>query len=310
MNLLTNPGLELALPPPTLSADGAFIVSEQAHTGALSAKLQLYKIGADPDPVIKVGGFVIWPLALIPGQIYPVQAWCYGNLRLGTALTLAIDPGSGLATILWTLPNPPSGWFLWAPGSFAATGPVGAAKWQVGVAGTVGGTWYLDDANVESIASEVLMLEQIGANLLTKLQAINGAGAYLTTPKVVRRGWQRVDRIEGYPAIFLRQPSVSSADSPGVPYRQVVRIARWPLIWFVKDEEDDFDQIVNVARDIVTAIETDQTLGGLGYMSDRSGRAILVEETEPLDVDAAVARGIQGCGALVRTTYFAPQGVL
>lgn len=310
MNIVIDGGLELGSPE-VLSDVGAVRTQERAYAGAWSGKLSLVLVPPDDpgQPSIRVGGSVTWPLALREGFDYPVAVWVDGSIALGTSVLVFVDAGDGQLVELARRTVGTSGWLYWSAGLFRATGTIGRIRVQLGQVGTVGGRWYVDELAVQGIASEAVMIDQISANLLTKLSGINGVAPYTTAPKIVTRGWERIDKVPGFPAIYLRMPAIRTLDM-GVPYRQVVREARWPVIGFVKDADRSFTQALALLTDMHYAVETDQTLGGLSFLCDREGRAVVFEAEDPLDVDPETARGVQGFGGVIKTTFFTPQGIL
>jgi len=308
VNIITNPSLELAMPPPTFSDAGATLSAEQVHSGLWAARLELVLVGDPGEPQIRVGGSVTWPLALTVGRSYPISAWVNGDLRNSTSLNVGVDPGSGVMGIVWTIGAPPAGWSNWYAGSFVAVGTVGQVKWQVGVSGSVGGRWYVDDALVDLPLTEAIMIEQIQAGLLAKARAISSLGGYKTDPKVVSQTLPRSDRLEDLPAIHIRFARLESDDSGNI--RKMRRAAFFNVWGFVKDEDATPDATLDLLQDIGTAFETDQTLGGLAFIAEDRGRAVQVLAVDPYVLSPEVERGIVGWVATIRVIYQAPQGTI
>lgn len=279
------------------------------HSGAWSVKLRRGLHDGGGGIFIDIGGRILQgSLPLVVGRAYAVSLWVYGNFRGPTKLEVLLDRGDGaLGFAGWRLTTPPAGWSLWAAGAFTAIGTVGRLQWSV--VGSTGqyGTWYVDDAAAGK--PEDLMIEQIRAGLLAKLQGISVANGYLTDPAVVTSALLRMDQIEAFPALILRHAGFRSDDRTS-PFLKLNRDAYWVVICRTKEEDPTPDSIENLIRDVTNAVETDQTLGGLDFVQSGEGRAVAVVEGDPVDLPADIERGRTEYGLLVKTSYLAPQGTL
>jgi hypothetical protein len=254
------------------------------------------------------------PLAYVPGKTYNPSFWFLqnGGATGSRPIDLSIDPGDGVAAFVQSTPIGPSGgWQQLVSDPFIALGPVGRIALAINRAygppvGTVIEEAFIDDISVTGPITEFAMLEQIRANLIVKLQQINGISPWILAPTVTEKR-QLVSKYASLPVICLRPNRLASEDV-GTPFKELQRYAWFDAFFFAKDEDDTPDVLISACRDIARAVESDQTLGGLGYVADHDGRAVVMEAWDPVEISPEVGRGYVSSKATIRVGYMTLQG--
>ena len=307
MNIVNDPGFETA-GTWSLSDEGAVRLTEAARSGAFGLRLSLYNVGEEPEPIVKVGGSATAVLSLVPQQIYPVSLYARGAGARGSALVVQVDRGNGALDTTFQVPAVGNSTYgLCALGSFVALNTSGRLKISIGLGGTVPGFWDVDDVSVQGPLTGDAMIEQIRANALTKLNGINTMSGHLTTIAYVGTEQPKPDNLPATPALFLRFVSIKSQDAGRLGY--IDRKAYYAVFMFVQDEDATPDLVENLVMDVGRALEADQTFGGLSFVKENEGRAVLFSEIDPFDVGEEVRRnGYTGYTGLLRVSYSAPSG--
>lgn len=324
MNGILDPGFELGsaawqyMPP---AGSLQLVLAERqdvtVNTGKWAVKLQRRNTEDAGDPEVYIGGYVRQggiPVGFGQSQGFgaplgtsvPVAVSVNGDSRGLTRLQCWVDRGNGSLTLLGTITTPPAGWSRWSVGSLVSLGGFMGIQFHVFHPGSGVGTWYVDDVLAQVPDSDVLMREQIRAALLAKLQGISVANGYLTNVAAVSEGKIRMDALPALPALFLRPAGAQADDSAA--FHNIRCNAFWAITAYVHDEDDAPDLIESLMRDVAKATETDQSLGGLGFIQDDRGRAVMLTDEDPFDAGQEVTRGLQSYAMLVRTIYLAPQG--
>jgi hypothetical protein len=280
-----------------------------AKDGSWYARIDLVR---DPKGgQYQIGGWVQQTIATVAGKTYPVAFWYSKDgypIIFDSVLKVQIDAGSGTFSTIATVgaANQNAGvWYL-ETGAFTATGATARIRFQV--EGEQSSFWRVDLVSVEAPpTTEYELIEQIKTGLLGKLRTINVASGFQTTAGTVEERRIRIDGYPAYPAYVLRPAGGESVEDEG-PFRHVRRVAYWDVFAFVQTDDDAPDAIHAAVRDITKAVETDQTLGGIGSLSDVRGRAVKVESWDPWEVAPEVQKGFQAVSVRVRTIYVTEQG--
>lgn len=298
MNIFDDPSFEAGTNPYLTPIDQVELTTAFAHTGIQSLRFQP-QFGAN-------SGIIVRDLPVTAGRVYTITVWAMSPTSM--VLTFVLYDGLIEVSRFNTTLSP-----VWRQITCAVFTPTafvpGALFANFAFQNDVthgNGFVYIDDVAVE-FQTETEMLELIESGLLVKLQGINGVSPYLTVPGVITRRRVRVDQYEKYPAYILR-PFAGDSEDTSTPYKTLQRHAWWEIFVFVKDEDEIPDQVFNGIRDITRAIEFDQTLGGLGFLGNSNGRAVVVEAWDPWEVSELVSRSYQAASLRVRTSYFAAQG--
>jgi hypothetical protein len=151
-------------------------------------------------------------------------------------------------------------------------------------------------------------VKDIREALGTRLAAITVANGYNTDAgDNLQEGFLPVRDSIPFPALILYQAGGSRDHTEETSLRRVESIITFGVVVAVlsgdADKADDIDDILD---DVVKAVEGDQTLGGLGYVTATSGRAgVLVESWDIENSDKLVEKGIRQATATVTVSYVA-----
>lgn len=163
-NLLTNPGAEIAAPPPQLAFG--------AERSILSPYAGAYSFHLPKDPLFLTAGRLHWDnLVLRAGQVYPVSCFIKRTSGSGKLRTRA-DSGDGVYSILGSDTGNGGAWELWEPGAFTADGTSGGLQIQ-SLQTEDGDSWFVDDVAVEGPMAEGMWDGVQG--LLGTLKGITGS---------------------------------------------------------------------------------------------------------------------------------------
>lgn len=316
MNHLVNPGFEdpgsWEFGPP-LAVDNSLALrsQNQPHSGSWSAFIARASVLVGEVEVI-VEAFTRQDISaqVIVGTVYTPSFWVYGTDAGATRLRLYGETAGGSLVQLGTDKLSAAGWTMWQPGAF--TWAAGMKYLRVQVKGSNNlqlGGWYVDEAFLDGPESEFAMLELIRAGLMTKLQGINGVSPYLTQPALVTHSRKELGKYESYPVLVLR-PLRGDTEWPElVPIRHGYRFAYWSVFAITKDEDDTPDQAENLVRDVVRAIEEDQTLGNTAIpLQTHDGWAVAAIAYDPYEIGPEVGRGLTCWVVTIRTTFLASLG--
>lgn len=106
--------------------------------------------------------------------------------------------------------------------------------------------------------------EQILAKIKTRLSAIAAGATYFYTPGEVSRDWKNWDEVRGFPFYGVIEGELQR---PADTFTTVDVILPVTIVGWVKSDQDRRIVLNRAAADVIRALYTDETWGGLALIT-------------------------------------------
>jgi hypothetical protein len=139
--------------------------------------------------------------------------------------------------------------------------------------------------------------EQIAQAIVQRLRSLTAGTTYWYTPGEVERDWRMYDEVRRWPWYGVLDGELVRAQGT---YRDVSVTASYTIAVWVRAEKDRRTVLARCCADIIRAVYTDETWGGLA-MRTRVTRRVT-------DDGAAVARPYAYAEVQLEVDYYLPTG--